>query len=117
MARELILAPENSIYVSAVTLWEIAISYTLMGGGEGNRAGHTDMPVSAARTAELFALSDYQRLPTDWAHAQAVSAPPTMKLHADPFDRMLVSQARSEGMMWSTRNATVANYGERVMLV
>jgi len=51
MARELILAPENSIYVSAVTLWEIAIKCALMGGGVGNRAGHTDMPVSAARTA------------------------------------------------------------------
>ena len=51
MARELILAPENSIYVSALTLWEIAINYTLMGGGEGNRAGHIDVPVGAARTA------------------------------------------------------------------
>ena len=117
IARELILAPENSIYVSAVTLWKIAINYTLMGGGEGNRAGHTDMPVSAARAAALFALSDYQRSPTDWAHAQAVSAPPIMKLHADPFDRMLVTQARSEGMMWSTRDAAVADYGERVMQV
>ena len=91
MARELILAPENSIYVSAVTLWEIAINYTLMGGGEGDRAGHIDVPVSAARTAALFALSDYQPLPSDWAHAHAVSALPTMKLHADPFDRMLVT--------------------------
>ena len=116
-ARELILAPENLIYVSAATLWEIAIKCALMGGGEGNRAGHIDMPVSAARAAALFALSDYQPLPMDWAHAQAVSALPTMKSHADPFDRMLVTQARCEQMTLSTRDAAVADYGERVMLV
>ena len=91
MARELILAAANSIYVSAVTLWEIAINYTLMGGGEDDRAGHIDVPVSAARAAELFALSNFQPLPIDWAQAQAVSALPTMKAHADPFDRMLVT--------------------------
>ena len=88
MARELILAPENLIYVSAATLWEIAVKYAL---NVGASAGRGDMPVSSARAAEWFALSDYQPLPIDWAHAQAVSALPTMKLHADPFDRMLVT--------------------------
>ena len=117
IARELILAPENLIYGSATTLWEIAIKCALMGGGEGNRAGRSDMPVSAARAAALFALSDYQPLPMDWAHAKAVSALPTMKAHADPFDRMLVTQARYESMLLLTRNAAVADYGERVMLV
>ena len=78
-ARELILAPENLIYVSAATLWEIAIKCALMGGGKRNRAGRSDMPVSAARAAALFALSDYQPLPMDWAHAQAVPALPTMR--------------------------------------
>ena len=117
IARELILAPENLIYVSAATLLEIAIKCALMGGGEGNRAGRSDMPVSAARAAALFALSDYLPLPMDWAHAQAVSALPTMKSHADPFDRMLVAPARCESMVLLTRNAAVADYGERVMLV
>ena len=40
-----------------------------------------------------------------------------MKLHADPFDRMLVTYSRCEAMLLRTRNATVADYGERVMLV
>ena len=88
-----------------------------MGGGEGTRAGRSDMPVSAARAAALFALSDYLPLPIDWAHAHAVSALRTMKAHADPFDRMLVTQARCEAMLLLTHNAAVADYGERVMLV
>ena len=113
IARELILAPENLIYVSAATLREIAIKCALMGGGEGNRAGHIDMPVSAARAAALCALSDFQLLPMDWARAQAVSALPTMKSHADPLDRLLIAQARSERMTLLTRDAAVADYGER----
>ena len=123
VARELILAPENSIYVSAASVWEIAIKYALNVGGldvtgsARGRAGRGDMPVSAARAAELFALSDYQPLPMDWAHAQAVSALPNMKAHANPFDRMLIAQARSEGLTLLTRDAAVADYGERVMLV
>ena len=40
-----------------------------------------------------------------------------MKSHDDPFDRMLVTQARCESMLLLTRNAAMANYGERVMLV
>ncbi len=114
IARELILAPENSIHVSAATLWEIAIKYALNVGG---RAGRGDMPVSSARAAELFVLSDYQPLPIEWAHAEAVSVLPTVKSHADPFDRMLIAQARCELMTLLTRDAAVADYGERVMLV
>ena len=119
MDRALILAPENSIHVSAASVWEIAIKFALNVGREDNTAGagRSDMPVSAARAAALFALSDYQPLPTDWAHAQAVPALPTMKAHADPFDRMLVTQARCEQMTLSTRDTALADYGERVMLV
>ena len=120
IARELILAPENSIHVSAATLWEIAIKYALnkgrKGGAEGG-PGHGNMPVSSERAAELFALSDYQPVPIDWVHADAVAALPGVKAHADPFDRMLVAQARCEAMLLLTRDAAVADYGERVMLV
>lgn len=120
VARALILAPENSVYVSTASVWEIAIKYALNAGDAGDAGGrneHSGMPVSAARAAELFALSDYQPLPIDWAHAQAVATLPIMKAHADPFDRMLVAQARVESMTLLTRNVAMADYGERVMRV
>lgn len=119
-ARELILTPENSIYVSAVSVWEIAIKYALnkrSPDAKRSVANRGDMPVNAARAAELFALSDYQPLPIDWAHAQAVSKLLVMKAHADPFDRLLIAQARCEAMLLLTRDTAVAEYGERVMLV
>ena len=120
VAREFILAAENSIYVSAASVWEIAIKYGLnkaAGDTADPLTGRGGMPVSALRAAELFALSDYQSLPINWAHAQAVAALPTMKSHADPFDRMLVAQARCESMMLLTRDTLVASYGGQVMLV
>ena len=120
VARELILAPENTIHVSTATLWEIAIKYALnkgRTGGAGGVPGHGDMPVSSVRAAELFTLSGYQPLPIEWAHTEAVSALPTVKTHADPFDRMLIAQARAEAMLLLTRDAAVADYGVPVMLV
>ena len=50
MARELILSAENSVWVSAASVWEIAIKHAVSGG---------DMPVTGARANELFALSGY----------------------------------------------------------
>lgn len=52
-----------------------------------------------------------------FADVEAVSALPTVQSHADPFDRMLVAQARCEAMVLLTRDAAVADYGERVMLI
>ena len=95
----------------------MAIKYDLNVCGAGGCKRRSDMPVSAARAAALFALSDYLALPINWAHAQAVSALPTMKAHAYPLDRMLFTQARFEAMLLPTRDAAVADYGERVMLV
>ncbi len=123
VARALILAPENSIHVSAASVWEIAINYALhmarvgSAGSRGERTGRGDMPVSADHAAELFAMSDYQSLPINWSHARAVSTLPNVKSHADPFDRMLVAQARCEAMTLLTRDSAVADYGDWVLLV
>ena len=111
LARELILSPENMVFVSAVSLWEIALKHALSAQGRG------DMPVTASRAAELFAAAGYESLAVSWAHSVAISALPQQPAHADPFDRMLIAQARSEAMTLLTRDTDVAAYGERVMRV
>ncbi len=111
VARGLILAQDNAIFVSAASVWEIAIKHALSAQGRG------EMPVSAARAVALFALSDYQALPIAWAHAEAVALLPVVKAHADPFDRLLVAQVRCESMMLLTRDSAVAEYGAGVILV
>lgn len=106
IARALILDPANSIHVSAASVWEIAIKHQL---------GRGDMPVSAARAAQLFADSGYQILPITAAHAAATEA--LAAIHADPFDRLLVAQALSEPLQLLTRDRTVAAYAQNVQLV
>lgn len=105
-AREQILAPQSTIFVSAASIWEIAIKHSL---------GRGDMPVSGKRAAALFLAAGYQLLPIGAEHAAAVETLPP--IHADPFDRMLVAQALVEPLRLLTHDQTVASYGNGILLV
>lgn len=105
-ARELIAKPDNMVWVSAASVWEIAIKRAL---------GRGDMPVSSQRALEFFNQSGYQILPIEAAHAAAVESLPAH--HHDPFDRILVAQALSEPMRLITHDAKVALYSDAIMLV
>ena len=108
MARELILSVENSVWVSSASVWEIAIKHAL---------GRGEMPVTGVRANELFALSGYLPLAIDAKHAASVALLPQQGVHADPFDRMLIAQARAESMTLLTHDGEVAAYGDAVMRV
>jgi len=58
-ARDLILAPKTSVFVSAATIWEIAIKSSL---------GRGDMPVSARNAMRYFQKSGYRFLPIEAEH-------------------------------------------------
>ncbi len=105
-ARSLIAAPQNTVHVSAVSLWEIAIKHARY---------PRDMPVSAADALRWFGEAGYELLDVTAAHAAQVEALPP--LHADPFDRMLLAQAFCEPLALLTRDAQVARYGGPVTLV
>lgn len=105
-ARLLIEAPANEVLVSAVSVWEIAIKYSL---------GRGDMPVSAAQALAFFQQAGYLLLGVSAAHAAAVEALPA--IHADPFDRLLVAQAFHEPLRLLTHDATVAKYGGSIIPV
>jgi PIN domain nuclease of toxin-antitoxin system len=108
-ARELIANLDNPVFVSVVTLWEIAIKYAL------RRGRPTDMPISAAEAVSVFKRAGYDLLPVLPSHAVAVAALPPAR--ADPFDRMLIAQARTEPLRLLTSDAVVAAYGEGIELV
>jgi len=57
----------------------------------------------------------YTELPVTAEHALTVVTIPT--LHKDPFDRLLVAQARAEGMVLVTADSAVAQYQESVIAV
>ncbi|MFZ1830404.1 MAG: type II toxin-antitoxin system VapC family toxin [Candidatus Competibacteraceae bacterium] len=106
LAHGLIENPAHEIFISAASVWEIAIKYAL---------GRGDMPVSGARAAELFTQAGYRELPIAWRHAAMVDVLP--KIHSDPFDRILIAQALTEPMRLLSRDATLASYGVIVMPV
>jgi len=105
-ARELILEPANDVYFSAASIWEIAIKHGL--------ARH-DMPISGADAATLCKRAGYIELPISSIHAAATEDLPLH--HADPFDRALVAQAKSEPMRLLTHDRMLPQYGEGILLV
>lgn len=104
-AASLILGADE-VYVSAATIWEIAIKHSL---------GRGQMPVSAAQAIQAFDDSGYRLLSVQASHAARVEGLPL--LHADPFDRLLVAQALDEPLTLLTGDSAVAAYGDTVLLV
>lgn len=105
-ARELILSPRTAVWISAVTVWEIAIKHSLARG---------DMPVSGADAVRHFRDAGYRFLPVEPEHAAAVETLPPH--HQDPFDRLLIAQAQIEPMRLLSHGANLACYGELVVPV
>lgn len=105
-ARELIVAPRTTVWVSAASVWEIGIKYSL---------GRGDMPISAAAAVAYFRGSGYRLLPIEAEHAAAVEELPPH--HQDPFDRILVAQALVEPMRLMTHDPLVALYSDTVIEV
>jgi PIN domain nuclease of toxin-antitoxin system len=108
-ARDLIGAPDNIPFVSAASVWEIAIKHTL----PKRVAGW--MPISGQQASAYFEQSGYSLLAITAAHAAAVETLPL--IHADPFDRLLIAQAREEPLRLLTHDARLSAYGPDILIV
>lgn len=105
-ARELILSPRAAVWISAATIWEIAIKHGL---------GRSDMPISGEDAVGYFREAGYRFLAIEPEHAAAVESLP--KHHQDPFDRLLIAQAVFEPMRLLTHDVLVSRYSDTVLLV
>lgn len=94
--RELLADPANDVYFSAVSLAEIAIKASL---------GKLTAPPAAAAT---LSAGGFIPLPFSAEHAEDLRTLPWH--HRDPFDRMLVSQARSETLGFATVDRQIQPY-------
>jgi PIN domain nuclease of toxin-antitoxin system len=98
--RELLAKPENSLLLSAASSWEIAIKY---------RLGKLPLPEPPARFIPPRLVRDgIESLSVQYHHAQAVAELP--EHHKDPFDRLLVAQARIERLILVTADPKLADY-------
>jgi PIN domain nuclease of toxin-antitoxin system len=97
--RKLINAPENELFFSAASLWEIAIK----------RGARRDTFKVDARLLRRGLLDNgYNELPIMSEHAVAIDALPP--IHKDPFDRLLIAQATVEGITLLTIDSIVMRY-------
>ncbi len=96
-ARQAIAASDSVVYLSAASAWEMAIKRA-----KGRLESPTDV-------AEAVDANGFRELPISVVHAQSVGALPPH--HDDPFDRMLIAQAKLEGLTIVTRDPAFKAYG------
>ena len=96
-ARALIDDPANTPIFSVASLWEIAIKRGL---------GRPDFEVDPRRLRRGLLDNGYEELPITSAHVVAVDGLPPR----DPFDRLLISQAITEGVLLLTADSRLAAY-------
>ena len=98
-ARKLLNDPRNELGFSAASLWEIAIKSTL---------GRKDFRVEPRQLRRGLLDNGYVELPVTSEHAVGLDGLPL--LHKDPFDRLLLAQAVSEGITLLTSDEQLARY-------
>lgn len=98
-ARRLLNSPKNDLLFSAASLWEITIKKSL---------GREDFRVEPRLLRRGLLDNGYIELPVTSEHAVNVDSLPD--LHKDPFDRILLAQALTEGVTLLTADAQLARY-------
>ena len=92
---------DNEIFVSVATVWELAIKR------ESGRLQAPDDLESAVKA------QGYASLPITFRHAESAASLPSP--HRDPFDRMLIAQAQTEGLTLVTDDSHIARYDVPIM--
>ena len=97
-AHELLSADSVEAYVSAASLWEIAMKNTMRPG---------ELPPVRQAIAD-FGKVGFRELAVTGQATIALEGLPV--LHKDPFDRMLIAQAATEGLLLMTGDGKIGAY-------
>ncbi len=99
-AHDVIVNPDNTIYLSAVSGWEMAIKWSL---------GKLVLPDSPdIFVKQQLEMNDFTPLPVQLEHGLYVHELPI--IHKDPFDRLLISQAKIENMVLISVDSVFKDY-------
>ena len=100
-AKKAIGDEDNAVYVSAASAWEIATKFRL-----GKLPG---AKLIADDIAAVVSSQAFMPLAVSAVHAQRAGLLPG--IHRDPFDRVLIAQAQSEGMTLVSNEDHFDQYG------
>lgn len=99
-ALEALVSESNEVYFSAASAWEIVIKHSL---------GKLDLPLPpAAYVPSRVTALGHIPLPVAQAHTLGIAELPLH--HKDPFDRILIAQARVDGMHLVTADHIIRGY-------
>jgi PIN domain nuclease of toxin-antitoxin system len=105
-ARDKIASPDSEVFLSAVSTWEMAIKIA---------AGKLQLPVPMEELIpESLLRDDFGSLPLQQHHCFELARLPMH--HRDPFDRMLVAQARAEQLTLVTADRQLERYEVELVL-
>jgi len=105
-AREMLENEENEVFFSPASLWEVAIKSSL------NRP---DFQLDARLLRRGLLDNGYQELAISSLHTVGISDLPN--IHKDPFDRLLLAQAKAEGILLLTSDAILSDYPAPVEVI
>ncbi len=103
--RDAIRNPENELFLSVASAWEMAIKVDL---------GRLHLPVRPDRfIPNQLTKNAIKSLPIQMGHALYVSRLPA--IHRDPFDRIIISQSILEKMAVVTRDPDIVEYKVKIL--
>jgi PIN domain nuclease of toxin-antitoxin system len=100
--REAVEDPANPVFASAASAWEMAI-----------KQARGTLRYPAAELGAALRDASLLELPVTVLHAQAAAKLPP--IHRDPFDRMLIAQAQTEGLSLVSRDPAIQQYQVTVL--
>ncbi len=110
-ARELISDPDNTIYFSSVSVWEVLLKHD---------SPKNKLTLTPGQFIEYCEESGYYQLHMSAKHVLAASSLDISKVgreHRDPFDRLLLAQAKAENCSFLTHDARLPLYNEKCTIM
>ena len=110
-ARNYIVDPDNTIYYSAVSAWEVLLKHN---------SSKNNLPVTPEEFIEYCDDSGYVALNMKPKHiitATGLDTSEADKHHNDPFDRLLLAQAKSENFTFLTHDEKIPLYKEKCVVM
>lgn len=103
--QKILLDESNQLYFSKASIWEIAIKYSL---------GKPDFEYNPKEITDELLRLGFKVLEIEFVHFYAMVDLP--KIHKDPFDRLLIVQAKQEQLKLLTADKMILQYDEPFIL-
>ena len=100
----------NNIFYSTAAIWEIEIKHN---------ARPDKIKINGEELSELCRKAGYEMLPIMDGHVKALAGlkrPADAPTHNDPFDKIMLAQAKSEGFSFLTHDSLILQYNEACVI-